>query len=331
MPGEAERFLTDFARAEMDAQHRGLWRHLKKDGSTIEVEITSLDLVYAARPACLVLAHDVTAQRLLQKQLLQAQRMEITTQMAGGVVDNFSRLLQLIEEDASTLLRSHEHSDAAQPLKRIAATAASAGGLTRQLMALVRRHPIQVEPVDLNEFIESRQTRITRLVGNKISLEVSCRENLPSIVADPALLDQILHNLVMNARDALTNGGTLTLSTGAVRIERKRIRAHDEARPGTFVCLTVADTGCGMTPEVQARLFEPFFTTKARRKATGLGLATVHGLVKQHAGWIEVETNAGEGSKFTVFFPCGQAGAGARAATQAPGSPQPALASLADH
>ena len=311
-----------------EARHHGLCRHLKRDGLTIEVEITSLDLVYAARPARLVLAHDVTAQRQLQKQLLQAQKMEITNQLAGGVADNFSRLILLIEEDADFLVRKSQYPEVAKPLKRIAATAASAGGLTRQLMALVRRHPMQVEPVDLDKFIESRVPRMARLVGKKISLETICRTTLPPIVADPSLLDQILHNLVLNGRDAMPEGGTLTLSTAAVRMDESQARLREDARPGAFVCLTVADTGCGMTPEIRSRLFEPFFTTKATKRASGLGLATVQGLIKQHAGWIEVHSQPGAGSKFTVFFPCGPLAAAPRGQASAPAHPRTAQAAI---
>ncbi len=305
--GQLERFETLTTRSSAGTQHRGFWQHRRKDGSVMEVEIAWLDLVYASRRARLVLAHDVSAQRLLQKELLQSQKMQVTTQLAGGVVDNFSRLITQIEEDANVLLETCHESAAVGPLKRVAATAASAGGLTRQLMALVRRHPMQPEALDLNKFLESRAGKLARLVGNKISIETICRANLPCVLADPGLMDQILNNLVLNARDSMPEGGTLTVSTAVVRTDEDYVRDHEEARSGVFVCLTVADTGCGMTPEVRARLFEPFFTTKSGGKSPGLGLATVHGLIKQHGGWVEVQTEPGAGSRFVVFFPCGPA------------------------
>jgi len=327
-PEQLERFLAEPNKMGTDPQRRGLGRHLKKDGSAIEVEVAALDLVYASRPARLVLAHDVTAQRLLQKQLLQAQKMEITNQLAGGVADNFSRLILQIEEDATLLARDCDEPEAAKPLKRIAATASSAGGLTRQLMALVRRHPMQVEPLDLNKFIETRAPRLVRLLGEKILLETVCRGNLPPVIADPGLMEQVLNNLVMNARDAMPKGGTLKLSTAGVRLESSHGPLHEDARPGTFVCLTVADTGSGMSPEVEARLFEPFFTTKTLRRASGLGLATVHGLIKQHAGWVEVHTQPGAGSRFTVYLPCGPASAAAQGQALAPATTRGAIADL---
>jgi signal transduction histidine kinase len=151
---------------------------------------------------------------------------------------------------------------------------------------------------------------VRRLLGNKIALEKSCQGSLPRIMADPALVEQILRNLVLNARDAMPDGGALSLSIDAVELEEVRARGLEDIRPGPFVSLTVADTGCGMSPEVQARLFEPFFTTKGTGKAAGLGLATVHGLVKQHSGWIEVASQEGAGSRFTVFFPCAPSSVG---------------------
>jgi len=268
------------------------------------VEMCTLDLSYAGCAARLVLAHDVTAQRQLQKQLLQTQKLEVTSQLAGGVADRFSRLVGVIEAEACTLAWRCEDAEASEPLKRIAATAGCAAGLTRQLLALVGRHPMQFQPVDLNALVEAESPKVAHLLGQNILLEKMCAEDLPPIMADAALVEQILHILVLNARDAMPDGGTLALSTAAVRVDEDRTHRHEEARAGAFVCLTVSDTGCGMTPEVQAHLFEPFFTTKEARKATGLGLATVHGLVKQHCGWVEVSTQPGAGSRFTVFFPC---------------------------
>jgi PAS domain S-box-containing protein len=306
-PEQSELFARDCAKTGVGIQRRGPYKHCKKDGTPMEVEITSLDLVYASRPARLVLAHDVTAQRQLQKQLLQTQKMQVTNQLAGGVADNFNTLITTIEEDARVLAQNCQEAASAEPLKRIAATAASAGGLTRQLLALVRRHPMQVQPLDLNKLIERESGPLSRLLGKKISLETICRANLPPVVADPALVEQILRNLILNARDAMPSGGAVTVSTSGILVDEDHIRNHEEARPGTFIRLTVADTGCGMAPEVQEHLFEPFFTTKSAAQAAGLGLATVYGLVRQHAGWVEVDSAPGTGSCFSVYFPCGAA------------------------
>jgi two-component system cell cycle sensor histidine kinase/response regulator CckA len=303
---DVDAFVAESAKTSSEAQRRGVCRHCRKDGSLIEMEIIAQDLVHAGRAARLVLAHDVTAQRQLQKQSLQSQRAEVTAQLAGGVADNFDRLISIIEEEANELLEKCQDPAAIEPLKRIAATAGGAASLTHQLLALVRRHPMKPQPLDLNELVENQSRMLARLLGSKITIEKRCGAKLPSILADPALVEQILRNLVLNAQDAMPNGGSLTLGTAAVRLDDDQARRQEGSRPGTYVSLTVADNGCGMTPEVQSHLFEPFFTTKSAGKATGLGLATVHGLVKQHSGWIEVSSKPGMGSRVAVFFPCGQ-------------------------
>ncbi len=303
-PTDLQNFIADSAKTSTGVQRRGVWLHMKKDGSVIEVEIVAQDLIYSGRAARLVLAHDVTAQRILQKQMLQHQKAEVTAQLAGGVADNFSRLITGLENDAELLAKKCQDPALAEPLKRIAANAASAEALTQQLLALVRRHPMRPQSLDLNKVVEGQLATAARLLGNSIKVEKSSWMNLPLVMADPALIDQILRNLLSNAKDAMPEGGTLTLSTAAVRVDEAHARQNEGARPGTYVCLTVSDTGCGMTPDVADHLFEPFFTTKGPGKAAGLGLATVHGLVKQHGGWIEVNTQPGAGSQFAVFLPC---------------------------
>jgi two-component system cell cycle sensor histidine kinase/response regulator CckA len=304
-PGDTEIFVADSAKTVPGVQRRGLWRHCRKDGAVIEVEITALDLTYDSRPARLVLAHDVTAQRLLQKQLLQSKKMQVAAQVAGGVADRFSLLIAALETDANYLAQNSLDPALAERAKRIAATAAGASGLTRQLLALVGRHPMQSQILDLNKLIENQLVSLARQLGDKIVVETSYWSNLPPIAGDPALVMQILQHLVTNAREAMPEGGTLTLSTAAVLVDESHAHYNDGARTGAFVCLGVADTGCGMTPEVQARLFEPFFTTKDAGKAEGLGLASVHGLVKQHGGWLEVHSQSGAGTRIGVFFPSG--------------------------
>ena len=301
---DATTFASDAFRASPEVQRRGSWRHRRKDGALIEVEITALDLHYAERPARLVLVHDLTAQKLLQHQLLQTQKMALTNQLAGGVADNFGQLVTTLEGYASALAMKCHDPAAIEPLKRIAATASAASALNRQLLALVRRHPMQPQLTDLGQFIQDQAGSVASLLGPGVALEQAMLPGPLSIQGDTKLLKQVLHELVLNARDAMGEGGTLTLSLAAIQVTAEHAREHEDARPGNYVRLTVSDTGCGMAPEVQAHLFEPFFTTKDSSKARGLGLATVLGLVKQHGGWIEVVSNVGEGSHFSVLFPC---------------------------
>ena len=302
LPEELDAFVNDSTKTSAWVQARGLWHHRKKDATIIEVEITALDLVYSDCPARMVMVNDVTAQRLLQQQLLQSKKSEITAQLAGGVADRFGKLINGIEGDAHVLSKNCQDPAAAEPLKRIATTAGCAAGLTRQLLALVGKHPMLPQSVDLNELLENQSGTLSRLLGTKIALEKICWSNLPPVCGDPALIVQILHNLVLNARDAMPHGGTLSITTTPVRVDDERASRNEEARPGSFICLTVGDTGSGIPPEVQGKLFEPFFTTKTSGNA-GLGLATVHGLVKQHSGWIEVDSQPGEGSRFSVYLP----------------------------
>jgi two-component system cell cycle sensor histidine kinase/response regulator CckA len=308
LSGDANSFSPQFTPRNGN-QRKEICQLCKRDGAILEAEVTAMDLVYAGAPARLILANDLSAQRALQKQLLQSQKAQVTNQLAGGVADNFSRLISVIENDAQSLAQQCDDLSAVEPLKRITATAGCAAGLTRQLLALVRRHPMQTEHIDLNAVVERQTAQIVRMLGSKIALEKVCWGNLPPIVADPVLIEQIIRALVLNSREAMTNGGSVTISTAPVQVDETRARRHPEARSGAFVCLTISDTGSGITPEIQARLFEPFFTTKDPGKSPGLGLATVHGLVKQHNGWIEFSTQPGTGSRFTAFFPATPGGA----------------------
>jgi PAS domain S-box-containing protein len=324
LPQEVDAFVAEVEKTGGTVHLRNVWHLCRKDGTILEVEIARLDLTYAGTPARLILAHDVTAQRLLQKQLLHTQRMEVTTQLAGGVADRFTTLVSVLEGDAEALVRQSSNEATAEPLKRIAATAGCAAELTRQLLALVGRHPIQVKPVDLNQLVENLSGRLARLLGARIQVEKVLWAGLPMIVADATLVEQMLQHLALNAREAMTNGGTLTLATTVVRVDRTQAAESEYARAGSFVCLTVSDTGCGMTPEVRARLFEPFFTTKANRGANGLGLATVHGLVKQHAGWMEIKSEPNAGTQVAIHFPCGASPGSGRRETEFVSSEAPA-------
>lgn len=296
-------FVAETAKALPPLRPRAVRRNLRKDGSCIEVELSAIDLNYGEYAARLVLVTDVTAERELQKQLLYNQKMAVTAQLAGGIADNLRQLIATIECDADSLLERFSQGGPAQALHRIAANAASLTALNRQLFALVRRHPMQAQTLDLNKLLENELPALPRLLGGQIKIDKMLWEGLPPIPADPELLRQIFHHLVVNARDAMPQGGSLTLCTAPVKVEANRAPRHSENRSGTFVCLTVADTGSGISAEAQAHLFEPFFTTKDPTKSAGLGLATVQGLVKQHSGWIEVASQPGEGSRFSVFFP----------------------------
>ncbi|TAK97870.1 MAG: PAS domain S-box protein, partial [Verrucomicrobia bacterium] len=259
----------------------------------------------------LAVKEDITARkraeaerRLLEDHLRQTQKMEAFGQLAGGVAHDFNNILAatlihlgLMKErrnlDAETLESIHELESHAQ----------RAASLTRQLLLFGRRSVMQVRPLDLNEAVENLLKMLRRLIGEHITLEWQGRSVLPRVLADAGMIEQIVVNLVVNARDAMPKGGIVTIATSLAEVDAAQAQAEPHARPGQFACLTVSDTGCGMDETVLRRIFEPFFTTKDTGKGTGLGLATVYGIVNQHQGWIAVESTVDKGSVFRIFLP----------------------------
>ena len=247
---------------------------------------------------------DITERKQLEEQLRQSQKMGAFGQLAGGVAHDFNNLLTIIKGYVCVLLDEDCPAEKHAPgLNAIAKATDRAAQLTRQLLAFSRRQLFQPRPLDLNEIVGGTGPMLQQLVGESITLKTQCRSGPVTITADPNMLEQVLINLAANARDAMPHGGQLTLSTAMGDIGSAQIRQHPEARPGPHVCLSVADTGCGIPAEHMPRLFEPFFTTKDVGKGTGLGLASVYGIVKQHEGWIEVSSRVGKGTSFKIFFP----------------------------
>ncbi|MBC7367609.1 MAG: PAS domain S-box protein [Undibacterium sp.] len=245
---------------------------------------------------------DITASRALQEQVRQARKMEVVGQLAGGVAHDFNNILtammlniQFMETDG----RLPE--EFRSPLDDLQGMARRAAKLTEQLLLFARRRVMQVQALEFNASITSVVKLLRRLLGEHIAVEVRLAPETLWINADGGMLDQVVMNLCVNARDAMPEGGTLVIETDLAQLGAPLARA--EARPGRFARLRVSDTGSGMTPEVLAHLFEPFFTTKEVGKGTGLGLATVHGIIHQHEGWLEVESAPGRGSTFTVYLP----------------------------
>ncbi|MGV3757736.1 MAG: ATP-binding protein, partial [Verrucomicrobiota bacterium] len=225
-------------------------------------------------------------------------------QLAGGVAHDFNNLLTVIHGHAALLLGDTEfntkHHDA---LREIARASDRAASLTRQLLAFSRKQPMQVRELDLNEVVSDVTRMLQRVLGEPVTLHCEYSTRLPSVKADQSMLEQVIMNLAVNARDAMPKGGTLTLRTH--KIVRSSLTSSNltENHDGTYVCLTAQDTGTGIPPDLLQRIFEPFFTTKEPGKGTGLGLATVYGIVKQHGGWVDVQSSLGHGTGFTIYLP----------------------------
>jgi signal transduction histidine kinase len=259
-----------------------------------------------ASGGCTVLAYsNITERKLLEAQLRQAQKMEAVGQLAGGVAHDFNNMMAVIRGNADLLLMDADQFSAQtnNGLKHIVGASERAANLTRQLLVFSRKQVMQDQPLALNELIRNLTKMLHRVIREDIHLECRYADQGPFVQADPGMLEQVLLNLVVNARDAMPTGGSLQIATERVRFAPADARAHPEARAGDFACLSVSDAGTGIAPELLPRIFEPFFTTKEPGKGTGLGLATVYGIVKQHQGWVEVASRVGEGTIFKIFLP----------------------------
>lgn len=280
------------------------WFRREGTWQQVDVSLSTTLIRVAGQSRVLVCLENITGRKQLQAQLLQAQKMEAIGQLAGGVAHDFNNILAATMMNLSLLKSAHTTSAEAQLLLReLERGAERAASLTRQLLLFGRRQMMQNQRLNLNDIVGQMLTLMRRVLGEQIDIRWVSGPEPMWVDGDAGMLEQIVMNLCVNARDALIRGGDITLTVERAVIAAGEARSHEDARAGAYICLTVADTGIGMDAATVRRVFEPFFTTKEMGKGTGLGLATVYGMVKQHKGWIEVASTPGVGTTFRVVLP----------------------------
>jgi signal transduction histidine kinase/CheY-like chemotaxis protein len=279
------------------------------DRSHHETRIAGRTLSWAFHPVpasrvvhCYV--EDITERLSLESQLRQSQKMESIGQLAAGVAHDFNNMLTIIQGHAGMLMtRPNMTPQALDSAQAVFFASERAASLTRQLLMFSRKNVMQPKLLDLRDVVANMSKMLHRLLGEMVTLDFTPPAELPLVQGDAGMMEQVIMNLCVNARDAMERGGALTVALSSIDIAEDYAQSHPDARPGRHVCLRVSDTGCGMDTYVITRIFEPFFTTKEVGKGTGLGLATVYGIAKQHNGWVEVTSQPGQGTTFNVFFP----------------------------
>jgi two-component system cell cycle sensor histidine kinase/response regulator CckA len=275
---------------------------LRKDGNEFPLELSLATWKTREGAFLTVTIHDITKRKHLEDQLRQSQRMEAIGRLAGGVAHDFNNLLTTIIGYSDILLKCLNGQDPLrEDVEEIGRAAKRAASLTRQLLAFSRKQVLQPQSLDLNVLVSDVDKMLHRIIGEDIELVNDLDPGLGRVKADPGQVEQIIMNLAINARDAMPQGGRLTIKTENVTLDEDYYQIIPGARPGRFVCLSVTDTGVGMTKETLQHIFEPFFSTK--ENGTGLGLAVAYGIVKQHEGWINVYSEPGHGSTFRVYLP----------------------------
>jgi two-component system, cell cycle sensor histidine kinase and response regulator CckA len=276
-------------------------------GALHEVLISLSQFALGEQPHVLLLAQDVSERVMLERQLRQAQKMEAIGQLAAGVAHDFNNILTVIHGHAGMMQEKlHFNSPHTKSLAQITKAASRAGALIRQLLMFSRKQVMQFRYLNFNETLHNAVEMLQRLVGEHVQIDFLPAASLPAIHADSSMLEQIVMNLAVNARDAMPNGGRVSIVTSLETVHRAPTPMDPERRDGEYICLAFGDNGTGMDAQIISRIFEPFFTTKAVGKGTGLGLSTVFGIVRQHQGWLDVDSKPNRGTTFRIYFPASQ-------------------------
>jgi signal transduction histidine kinase/ActR/RegA family two-component response regulator len=276
---------------------------LRKDGTEFPIEVSLSPLETEQGMLISSGIRDITERVALEERLRQSQKMEAVGRLAGGVAHDFNNLLTVILGYSQILADGLPAGRLADSTSQIKSAADRAAGITRQLLAFSRKTVLSPRIIDLNDIMLNLDSLLRRLIGEDIEVLTVPARDLGSVKADPGQIEQVIMNLALNSRDAMPQGGKLTLETANVQLDEKYAGEHQPISAGNYVMLAVSDTGLGMSPEVQARVFEPFFTTKEVGKGTGLGLSMVYGIVKQSGGYIWVYSEPGSGTTFKIYLP----------------------------
>ena len=311
-----------FEFSEADASERGgppagqlgPWRGVRANSQEFPIEASISAVEGRGQRFLMVTLRDISERTRVeqafaesQERLRQSQKMAVVGHLTGGVVHDFNNLLTIIGGHAELVLAGlPPDAPMRDSLCQIRSASSRAAALTRQLLAFSRKQVVEPKILDLNIHVRDTEKMIRRLVGEDVSLQTSLAPGLSQVKVDPGQIDQVILNLVVNARDAMPKGGRLTIKTFNVARNKKFSKTCPDATPGSYVALVVSDRGCGMTSDVRARIFEPFFTTKTQGKGTGLGLTVVHGIVKQNGGYIVVDSEPGHGTTFKIYLPAAQ-------------------------
>jgi two-component system, cell cycle sensor histidine kinase and response regulator CckA len=311
-PEELRRFLHDIQLDQQVGFHDSYaepWKHRKKDGTVIDVEISAHPIKFRAVDAQLVMVNDVTERKKLEAQFLQAQKMEAIGRLAGGVAHDFNNLLMIINSYAHLTREQLADPDkSGRYLNQIVSAVEKATLLTRQLLAFSRKHIQELRTLELNSLVKDFCRMLPGLLGEDVQLKVNTSLQDCVIYSDKGLIEQAIMNLVVNARDAMPKGGRITIETAWTHLDDAHFHTTAFAvKPGNYVMLAVTDTGIGMDEKTRAQIFEPFFTTKEPGKGTGLGLSTVYAIAKQSQGYVWANSELGHGTTFKMYFPLAQA------------------------
>jgi two-component system, cell cycle sensor histidine kinase and response regulator CckA len=301
-PATMDQLLERVARNEDMREETAQVRH--QSGALRDVLVSLASVSLDGKPHALLLAQDITERLQLERQLRQAQKMEGIGQLASGVAHDFNNILTVIQGHAGMVKEFvDKQNPAINSTEQILKASERAATLIRQLLMFSRKQVMQFRSLDLNDCLTNCIAMTERLMGEHIQVEFTPGADLPPVHGDSTMIQQVIMNLSVNARDAMLDGGRVKITTSIMLVQRGATPLDPEARNGGFLCLTFADSGCGMDAEILGRIFEPFFTTKAVGKGTGLGLATVYGIVRQHGGWLEVESQLAKGTTFRIFLP----------------------------